>query len=65
MSYSLHCDGRKTGFSCQFSSDQVGKIWREGVVWTKVCDRIKGTQYPSERFVRGQAGPQPWERDVD
>ena len=25
------------------------------MVWTKVCDRLKGTHYPIERFVRGES----------
>jgi hypothetical protein len=48
-----------------FSSDPVAEISRKGAVWTKVCDRLEVTQYPSERFVRGEVMPQPWERDVD
>jgi dCTP deaminase len=45
-----------TDLVVNFSSDPALKIWQEGAVWTKVCDRLKGTQYPIERFVRGQPG---------
>jgi hypothetical protein len=48
-----------------FSSEEVPEISPPIAVRGEVCDRLEVAEYSRERDVRGQVGPQPWERDVD